>query len=368
MGGGFPGAPRAYPREDPPRESPAALRAHLRKDPPRTAYLVHGELLLVDECRMEIRAAIRAAPGEVEHDIRRIGGAADLAGLRIGASSLSLFGERRHTEVLFFGTAPDAKAGQALLEAVDALEGSGDHIVICVGSADSRDQNAQARMRQMRKAQWFTKLAKQCETVHAAEVGRKQLPRWVDDRLKAGGQSLTREASEFFVQMTEGNLLAAQQEILKLRLLFPKGEIGIDSLREELMDLSHHNVFSLQDALRSGERTRVSRVMRNLRNEGAAPQQVLWALADEARMLLAFSEGGSPGRAVWGERKAALQAAARATSRHKVLEILGLVQQADLRAKGMDDSPRDPWDGLLSIAAKLRRLHRAGREGSGRYA
>lgn len=316
--------------------------------PPDPVYLVHGEeMLLVEECRDAIREAVRKAHGEVEREVLRIDRFSDKSELRLGASNLSLFGDVRHIEVVLLPP-PDAKAGQALAEIVPSLKKGGDHFTICVPGMDWRGA---------RKLKWFQELASHCVSVSVPKVTTSSLPGWVAARLKANKRSLTREAMEFFVQMTEGNLLAANQEILKLCLLFPEGELGLDLVREGLMDLSRFDSFAFQKVVRTGNGTKVARVLRNMRQEDAPPPLVLWALADEARALLALKEG----RPVWGERKSVLQPIARALPRERILEVLKYAERADLRIKGQDDMPGDPWDGLLSVAAKLHSALQAGR-------
>ena len=50
-------------------------------------------------------------------------------------------------------------------------------------------------------------------------VGCEQMPRWIDQRLRAANIKANQEAVQILADRVEGNLLAAVQEIEKLKLL-----------------------------------------------------------------------------------------------------------------------------------------------------
>jgi len=325
----------------------ALAKAIGRGDLAQAYVIVGGEELLVDECRVALRAAL----GAEERIVLQPEKGDDLSGLLSELGNLSLFGESRLFEVIFKAP-PDAKAGAALLDAAQAARGGPDRLVVAMHGLDWR----------ARKAKWLESLLDSCESVDVPTIGKDALPSWVAARLRKGGRSLTPEAMALFVEMTEGNLLAASQEILKIGLLFPEGEIDAETLQEEIVNLSRHDVFALQDALRGGPAAAVGRTLRNLRAEGAPEPLVLWALADEARALLALVEGRKhPG--LWGKRRSALQGAARRADPSRLMRLLARVQGADLQMRGLAESPRDPWDEFLDIAALLRRLVAGGAAG-----
>jgi ABC-type nitrate/sulfonate/bicarbonate transport system ATPase subunit len=84
---------------------------------------------------------------------------------------------------------------------------------------------------QQAKAAWFNALDSHGSTVRVETLERHALPAWIARRMAAQGQRV-REGEEgertlaFFADRVEGNLLAAHQEIMKLALLHPPGELG----------------------------------------------------------------------------------------------------------------------------------------------
>ncbi len=327
--------------------TPESLERHLTGGRHSCAYLVHGgEELIVDECRSMIRSFCKAD----EHIAVRMDKSGNVDDIRSGTENLSLFGESRHLEVMFCGT-PDAKAGKVLAEIARRLDGTGDRIVICMHELEWR----------IRKTQWFRELQDACTCVAVPKIDRARFPKWVSDRLARSGHSTTSDAMALFVEMTEGNLLAASQELLKISLLFPESRLDADQLRAGLVNLSRHNVFSVHEAIQSRSPKSVGHALTSLRNEGAPEPLVLWALADQARALLAAYEGRRhPG--VWGERKTAIDRAAAGVDRARMIDVLDRAQQADLHIKGLGGTAVDPWDDFLSIAGFLQLIMNDGQK------
>ena len=128
---------------------------------------------------------------------------------------------------------------------------------------------------------------------------------------------------QFLADMVEGNLLAAQQEVRKLALLFPPGKLTLEAVEPAVADVARYDVFKLGETLLSGDRARFVRMLQGLEGEGVAPPLVLWAIAEEIRTLLRVAtavarrqplQAAMREARVWGapRRSAAARAAARA--------------------------------------------------------
>ena len=83
----------------------------------------------------------------------------------------------------------------------------------------------------------------------------------------------------------ERNLLAAQQEIKKLALLYPRGEISLRLREDSVASVSRFNPFQLVAAIHEGDVLRIQRMLDGLKAEGEAPPLILWVLANEIRTL-----------------------------------------------------------------------------------
>jgi len=59
----------------------------------------------------------------------------------------------------------------------------------------------------------------------------------------------------------EGNLLAAHQEIQKLALLYPIGELSFEQVQSAVLDVARFDVFKLSEAVLGGHLGRVQRML-----------------------------------------------------------------------------------------------------------
>ena len=85
-------------------------------------------------------------------------------------------------------------------------------------------------------------------------VERKALPAWLAQRLARQGQRVQAgEAGQrtlaFFADRVEGNLLAAHQEMQKLALLHPAGELGFEQVEAAVLNVARYDVGKLGEAV-----------------------------------------------------------------------------------------------------------------------
>jgi DNA polymerase-3 subunit delta len=163
-------------------------------------------------------------------------------------------------------------------------------------------------------------------------VERGELPQWIAERLKRSGQRASADTLRFLADTTEGNLLAAQQEIDKLALLLPEGELDPEAVEGSVADVARFDVFQLSEAWLAGDAARALRILSVLESVGEAVPLILWQLGEDLHALAAVLEatsGGTPLAAalrsvrIWGKRLAALDALAKGIGRGNVWDELG---------------------------------------------
>jgi DNA polymerase-3 subunit delta len=106
---------------------------------------------------------------------------------------------------------------------------------------------------QQMKSTWFNALESAGVMVEARAVTRDELPDWLAERLARQGQKASAETLEWLADRVEGNLLAAKQEVEKLSLLLPAGEITLDAIREAVTDVARFERDTLLDAIHGGD-------------------------------------------------------------------------------------------------------------------
>jgi DNA polymerase III subunit delta len=326
------------------------LRVHLAKGRLARLYMVAGdEALLAIEAQDAIRAAARSS-GFVERTVLHADARFDWSLLMQAARSGSLFSDRRMIEVRL----PSGKPGKEGAEALIGHAGSAPEEVltlICLPKLE----------RAVRESGWARALETAGVWVEVAPVERALLPEWIGARLERQRQSAPRAALEFVAERVEGNLLAAHQEIAKLALLFPAGELSFEQVKDSVLNVARYDVFSLPLAVLGGDRARIGRTIEGLRAEGEALPLALWVVSEELRTLLRLkheTQAGKPFASaarelrVWGARLAATERALPRVSASDLAALLSRCSQLDRISKGLP-APRcdsDPWLELTDIA------------------
>jgi DNA polymerase-3 subunit delta len=292
---------------------PEQLAGHLEKGL-APLYVVHGDGLLAIEAADAIRAAARKH-GYSEREVLMVTQSFKWDELFMAAGNLSLFGGDKVIDLRIPSGKPGRDGGEALGRYCTQLPGG----TVTLISLPELDWQA-------KKAAWFTKLDEAGVAIECAAPAVPQLPAWIAGRLARQKQSAPREALDFIATHVEGNLLAAHQEIQKLALLYPEGEISLTDIEAAVLNVARYDVNALRDALRANDAARCARTLDGLRAEGAALPLVLWALANEAR-----------------------QRAARAALLHAA--------RIDRMIKGV--ARGDVWDEMLQLALRLTRTRTA---------
>lgn len=330
---------------------PEQLAAHLDK-PLAPLYVLHGnEPLLVLEAGDAIRGAARKQ-GYAEREVLVAGQGFKWTELQSAAGNLSLFGASKLVDLRI----PNGKPGRDGGEALQRYARSLDDGVVTLVTLPELDWAT-------RKAAWFVALCEAGVAVETNAPERDRLPDWIAQRLARQQQKAGSEALAFIADHVEGNLLAAHQEILKLGLLHPPGELSFDAVREAILNVARYNVDSLRQAMLEGDAARCARLLEGLKGEGEAPPLILWALANEIRTLANLRQGLDEGQPLQGLMKAERifddrrrQAIQRALPRLDGAPLRTAILHAariDRMIKGLVGG--DVWDEFLQLCLRLTR-------------
>ena len=317
-------------------------------------YLVSGdEPLLLQECCDQIRQKARAENCNEREIIE--GGASNFNWQDIlhSASNMSLFADRKLIELRLPSGKPGAEGSKALCEYLDIASGD-DVLLIVSGKIDKQSTNSK----------WYKALDKAGVTVQVWPVDAKNLPRWLHQRVRNAGMSIDDDALRLLCERMEGNLLAAVQEVEKLKLLAADSKITMQTVTEAVSDNARYNLFDMADNALKGNASVSLRMLYGLRAEGTEPPVVLWALVREIRTLyeaqLDCDSGQSAqqalsSRRVWQNRMPLMQAALTRHNTHSLSLLLEQAARADGSIKGFADGK--PWDNLSRLVITLCRAN-----------
>ncbi|MHB0983624.1 MAG: DNA polymerase III subunit delta [Thiobacillus sp.] len=314
-------------------------------------YVVVGdEPLAAQEACDAIRAAARAA-GHSERNVYTVQGRYNWQSIFAGGDNLSLFAERRLTEI----RVPSGKPGIDGAKALEAYAARLPADTLTLISLPGLDWKAM-------KSRWFTTLASAGVVVEARPIERAQLPAWIDRRLARQGLRADRAALEFLADQVEGNLLAAQQEIDKLALLLPPGAVTLADVEHAVVDVSRLEADALADALYAGDGARFAQIVTDLRDAGEAVPAILWQVTSAVGLLLRLKSAVTQGeslsglmRTLWGRDKQRAPQIERAVKRLGLAQVetaLADLALIDRQAKGLE-RVGDPWDTLLRVGMNL---------------
>lgn len=316
-------------------------------------YVVSGdEPLLCQEACDSIRNAARAQ-GFTERTVLHADAQFDWGQLYQAGASLSLFAERRLIELRIANGKPGDKGAAALLDylsrpAEDTL------LLISLPKLDSSTQ----------KSKWAKALidGKDCQFVQIWPIELAQLPQWIRQRLSEAGCTASAEAIDLICARVEGNLLAAAQEIEKLKLLADGQRIDVETVQASVADSARFDVFGLIEATLNGDASHALRMLTGLRGEGVEALFIVAMLARELRQLSslahqynqgvplekAFASARPP---IWDKRRPLVSKALQRHPLKRWQQLLGLAQHVDAQVKGQ--AAGDPWATLAQLCMEL---------------
>lgn len=199
--------------------------------------------------------------------------------------------------------------------------------------------------------------------IEITQVERSRLPRWIEERLARQGQRTDAETLDWIADRVEGNLLAAFQEVQKLGLLYPEGQLSADDVQQAVLDVARYNVFGLRDAMLAGHPERMLTMLDGLRAEGEALPLVLWAVGDEVRTLARLAAAQSAGQLqaemrrqrIFGTREPLIRQALNRVATGAWPAAVRHAHDIDRLIKGLAPQGRmhDPWAELARLGLRV---------------
>ena len=317
-------------------------------------YLIHGdEALLVLEAADAVRAAARKR-GHSEREVLFVEKGFDWGAFTQSAASQSLFGERKIVELRLASGKPGAAAAQAI-EAYCGRPNPDMALLITMPRPEGPG---------WWKSGWYAAVDSAGVIVEAQPVSRTQLPQWIAQRLARQRQRAGAESLELIADRVEGNLLAAGQEVLKLALLAPEGELSADEVDAAVSSVARYDFETLADALYAGDFARYARALEGLRGEGESAAGLAWRLGEELTVLLRIRLQVGVGRPlenlfaahrVWRSAQPRCEKALRRLSAERLRAALLHVARIERASKGAGrgNNCGDPWDEFLGLGLEL---------------
>ncbi len=333
--------------------SPEQLAGQLQNKLLPVYWVAGDEALLIQETTDQLRSYCRQQ-NFTERELYSVESNFDWQTLLQSSNSLSLFAEKKIIELRLKSNKLGDDGRKALQTYVEIS--SPDNVLIIVSpKLDSRTLNTK----------WFKAIESKGVLVQIWPIDVNRLPQWITARLRNNGIQADQQAIRLLADKVEGNLLAASQEIEKLKLLANNesgGEIQLDSktVLQVVADSSRYNVFNLVDTALQGNAKRSLKIISGLRNEGTEPRMILGLICRELRslvpMMVSMEKGLSIDAAmqsarVWNNRKAAVMQALKRLNTEAISRLLQQAKLIDHSVKGL--ATANPWIELDKLVLPL---------------
>jgi len=316
-----------------------SLPSHLTGEPAR-AYLISGdEALLVGEAADAVRARAKRA-GFDEREVHFIERVADWDAVRASSNNLSLFGSRKLIELRLPSGKPGTGGSNAIVELL--AHASADNVYLMITGKLEREQN---------NAAWVKAFESTGAWLATRPIEVARLPQWLRARAAALGLELDDPAVQFIVERTEGNLLAAQQELEKLKLLAVGKRVDLAQVQASLGDSARFDVFQLGEAALGADVPRALRILGGLRSEGVEPTLVLWSINKEVHSAWGTTSEAMGAPRGYQRPSAALENARRRAARLPYARLAARASRADRMIKGQLRG--DAWDEMALMIVEF---------------
>ncbi len=250
-----------------------------------------------------------------------------------GSSNMSLFSMLSLTIYQFYSAKPGVEGAKAIAGLCERASPE-DVIVLAMPKLDARTKNSA----------WCKYIKKQGELVELKPVYPNQLSAWLMQRAQQKGLDLSHDAVRFLADRTEGNLLAADQELEKLLLVFPLGaSLSLEQVASSIAHQERFTHFELADTCLRGDRKRALKILKNQRAEGVVNLALLSALKNSLEVLnrvkLVLHDAQLLAKLwlkihVWESKKRLYLQAANRLSLEQIEDLMQLCAKIDRMEKG----------------------------------
>tara|TARA_X000000950_G_scaffold175630_1_gene213453 strand:+ start:36944 stop:37990 length:1047 start_codon:yes stop_codon:yes gene_type:complete len=269
--------------------------------------------------------------------------------LHLELNTLSLFNEKRILVVRI----PTGKPGDI-----------GSKVLIDISSTIHPDNLILITLpkfnKSIKSSKWFKAISNISSVTEISSVEPEETYGWVKARLKSEKIQVDEMAIQALTDRVEGNLLAASQEIEKIKLSAPKGVIDEAFLMSLVSESAKYSTVELTKNILFGKPKIVRKILQRLREEGTKPLSILGIIIWNLRTLLAASERIKNGETaeislsksgVWQKKIRMMQSALNRSSPAKLRMLLYQAGAIDRGEKGLRDALI--WDELMVLALSL---------------
>jgi len=219
--------------------------------------------------------------------------------------------------------------------------------------------------RSSKNSSWVKSLKQVTEIVELKPIYPDQLAQWIVARARQKSLSIDLESASFLAERTEGNLLAADQELEKLSIRFSgDSQPDFEAIQESVAHSSRYNHFALVDACLAGNTARAMKILNSLIAEGYVTAQLLWALQSTLQQMANLKQAQLNGRLsqqlwqslrIWSSKQRLFESALARLGLEQIERLLQSCATLDRIGKGQQDARflQSDWLQMKSLVSQF---------------
>ena len=277
------------------------------------------------------------------------------------ASSLysqGLFSQKRIIEIIIPSGKINAEGGESFYEIIQNFS-QDDLIVVHLPQID----------KETKLQKWFKEIEKIAYTIRLDEIKPSELPFWLKKRASLLSINLDEGSIQLISQFVHGNMLAADQELNKLALLFPSQSISYEKVSQSIANVSRYDAFELTEYVLNGDQMKTISTLNFLKEEGQNPISITSSLSWVLKPMLEIKELDFRGQSlenhltksrIFGDKLLFTKKALSFFSFKHLRAAIQKLSEIDKISKGV--SPDDAWLEITRLCLGLAKIASRGRK------
>ncbi|MFP3014370.1 MAG: DNA polymerase III subunit delta [Arsenophonus sp.] len=260
---------------------PEQLSSHL-SDKLRSCYLIFGNDPLLSEESVNKICKIAKQQNFSERYTYLIDTNTDWYTIYHISQSFSLFSNKQILILTLPENGPSKIMSEKLFKLVKLLHSDLLLILRCIKLTKTQENNS-----------WYKKICKDGVRINCTTPEQSKLFHWVTQRAKSMSISLDKQANQLLCYCYEGNLLALNQAIERLSLLYSDGYLTFHRVKEGINNAVNITPYHWVDALLVGKIKRAWHILKQLQKEDCETVILLRIIQRELILLLTLKQENS---------------------------------------------------------------------------
>ena len=203
--------------------------------------------------------------------------------------------------------------------------------------------------KEFKKQNWYEILKHLSQIIIAEEPNTEQITQAIKDRAHFRQVKLTDEAKKLLTNYSMGNLMQAENDIKKLKLIYDKQEVDESMLLSLITNGSKYDGFNFIEHCINGDMKKTNEAARYLREEGVQPLMInglfAWFFKAVSRIKLSSNQSININvlmkLRIFGTSQNLASQTIRSLTTKQVVACLNKIQEIDQIGKGIKMG--DPW-------------------------